>query len=55
MKKVRKLIFRIEEDHQHLDLIRKLLADPYPTPFVSELERELLKDWYSKQGNDSQK
>jgi|1_EtaG_2_1085319.scaffolds.fasta_scaffold18479_3 hypothetical protein len=55
MKKTRKLIFRIEEDHQHLDLIRKLLDEPYPTPFVSELERELLKDWCSKQGEDSQK
>lgn len=40
--KKRKRIFRIVEDHQHMDLIMKLLDDPYPTPFMSELEREIL-------------
>lgn len=48
--KIRKMIFRIAEDHQHLETIMKLLAEPYPVPFVTELEEEILRDFYKKQG-----
>jgi hypothetical protein len=50
--KIRKLIFRIAEDHQHLATIMKLLDDPYPKPFISELEQQILDDLY---GNGAKK
>lgn len=46
--KKRNLIFRIVEDHQHLDTIMKLLDDPYPKPFISELEQTILDDLYER-------
>lgn len=48
--KIRRLIFRIPEDHQHLETILKLLDDPYPVPFITELEEEILRDFHKKQG-----
>ena len=46
--KKRRLIFRIVEDHQHFDKIMKLLDDPYPAPFICELEQQLIDDLYAK-------
>ena len=47
--KKRKIIFRIVEDHQHLRLIMELLDDPYPKPFICELEQEILNDLSKRQ------